>query len=75
MKNFGGGGASGNGGHNLPTPFGIGLTDLPNIEGGGGGQWPPGPPVPAPLKHLPFQKKYESLKLDHIYFYVEKVLG
>ena len=30
------------GGDNLPSPVGIGLTDLPNI--GGGGQWPPWPP-------------------------------
>ena len=29
------------GGDNLPFPVGIGLTDRPNI-GGGGGQWPPG---------------------------------
>ena len=25
------------GGDNLPSPFGIGLNDLPNIGGGGGG--------------------------------------
>ena len=30
------------GGDNLPSPVGIGLTDLPNIGGGGSG--PPGPP-------------------------------
>ena len=29
------------GGDNLPSPFGIGLTDLPNIGGASG---PPGPP-------------------------------
>ena len=29
------------GGDNLPSPVGIGLTDLPNI---GWGQWPPWPP-------------------------------
>ena len=29
-------------GDNLPSPVGIGLSDLPII--GGGGQWPPGPP-------------------------------
>ena len=28
-------------GDNLPSPVGIGLSDLPNIEGGG--QWPPWP--------------------------------
>jgi hypothetical protein len=32
---------------NLPSPVGIGLTDLPNI--GWGGSCPPGPPVPAAL--------------------------
>ena len=30
-----------NGGRNLPSPVGIGLTDLPNIGGASG---PPGPP-------------------------------
>ena len=30
------------GGDNLPSPFGIGLNELPNIGGGGNG--PPGPP-------------------------------
>ena len=34
------------GGDNLPSPVGIGLTDLPNIGGASG---PPAPPVPAPL--------------------------
>ena len=32
------------GGDNLPSPVGIGLTDLPNI--GGGDPGPPGPPGP-----------------------------
>ena len=33
------------GGDNLPTPVGIGLTDLSNMGGGGQtGQWPPWPP-------------------------------
>ena len=32
-------------------PVGIGLTDLPNI-GGGGPVAPPGPPVPASLCHI-----------------------
>ena len=34
------------GGDNLPSPVGIGLTDLPYIGGSSG---PPGPPVPASL--------------------------
>ena len=35
-------------GDSLPSPVGIGLTDLPNIWGGG--QLLPWPPVPASLK-------------------------
>ena len=35
------------GGDNLPSPVGIGLTDLPNI--GGGAVAPLSPPVPASL--------------------------
>ena len=35
------------GGDNLPSPVGIGLTDLPNIGKASG---PPGPPVPASLQ-------------------------
>ena len=39
------------GGGNLPSPVGIGLTDLPNI--GGGAVTPLAPPVPAsPSKQL-----------------------
>ena len=34
------------GGDNLPSPVGIGLTDLPNI---GGAMAPLAPPVPASL--------------------------
>ena len=30
------------GGDNLPSPVGIGLTDLPNIGGGSGPTGPPG---------------------------------
>ena len=30
------------GGDNLPSPVGIGLTDLPNIEGASGSPGPPG---------------------------------
>ena len=37
------------GGHNLPSPVGIGLTDLPNM--GGGAVVPLVPPVPASLSH------------------------
>ena len=40
--------------------IGIGLTDLPNIRGGG--QWPPGPPVPASLHDI--AKTFASLGLD-----------
>jgi hypothetical protein len=36
-------------GDNLPSPVGIGLTDLTNI---GGPVAPLAPPVPAPLKYI-----------------------
>ena len=39
------------GGDNLPSPVGIGLTDLLNI--GGGAVAPLAPPVPASLKMTP----------------------
>ena len=37
------------GGDNLPSPVGIGLTDLPNIANIGGAMAPLAPPVPASL--------------------------
>ena len=46
MKNIGGASRD-----NLPSPVRKGLTDLPNIKGGGGTS-PLGPPVPASLHHI-----------------------
>ena len=37
------------GGDNLPSPVGIGLTDMPNIGGTSCPPGPPPPPVPASL--------------------------
>ena len=37
---------------NLPSPVGIGLTDLPNIGGSSGPPGSPGPPVPASLNYV-----------------------
>ena len=45
------------GGDNLPSPVGIGLTDLPNIGGPSG---PPGPLVPASLYKIPSESKTEK---------------
>ena len=58
------------GGDNLPSPVGIGLTDLPNIGGG-----PVAPPVPASLRHISqyghgflsifFGGKYDLIQLHY----------
>ena len=62
------------GGDNLPSPVGIGLTDLPNI--GEGAVAPPGPPVPASLRYLQavlFKENLESYT-HFLYFWEEREL-
>ena len=40
------------GGDNLPSPVGIGLTDLPNIGGASGPPGPPGSGITVPRYYL-----------------------
>ena len=60
------------GGDNLPSPVGIGLTDLPNI-GGGGTVAPHAPPVPAKQRVFGNSKKIETINVLCEFF--EKTLG
>ena len=45
------------GGDNLPSPVGIGLTDLPNIGGTVVSLPPPPPSVPTPLRWVELHEK------------------
>ena len=58
------------GGDNLPSPVGIGLTDLPNIGGASG---PPGPLGSGITedKMLPMQVLFVLPKLRADYFFVK----
>ena len=53
------------GGNNLPSPVGIGLTDLPNIGETSG---PPGPPVPASLDYIGIMMQEKFNETIQLYF-------
>ena len=60
------------GGDNLPSPVGIGLTDLPNI---GGAMGPLAPPVPASLTYCFANGKTIQSICIHLFLFFSRMLS